>query len=219
VNIYLAGKISCHGWREDLYRYRGVSFSISDWTHDWPVEEGVLSGGHNLTGPFFISCDHGCGHGPHSHGVGFGSGNGTPTDEDFVAFNEVSVCISGSEQEIPKRRQVVLACLRAIRRSDLVFAWIDSEDAFGTFAEIGMALASGVPVSIAVAPNVDPRNIWFLVESAVHRSIPCGSPLEGYLNAVLAVQSNEMQIPPWLGAVRASAEALSALHGALIDHK
>lgn len=50
-------------------------------------------------------------------------------------------------------------CLEQIKNADLLFAWIDSREAFATLAEIGYAVGLGKTVVIAT-PNVD-HELWF----------------------------------------------------------
>lgn len=48
--------------------------------------------------------------------------------------------------------------MRAIERSDLLFAWIDSQDVYGTIAEVGYAAALGKPTWIAGPVQFD--ELW-----------------------------------------------------------
>jgi hypothetical protein len=57
------------------------------------------------------------------------------------------------------RASVVQDALDAIRRSDLVFAWMDRLSAYGTLAEIGYAKALGKKVWIAGPMSYD--DLWF----------------------------------------------------------
>lgn len=58
---------------------------------------------------------------------------------------------------------VVRECWSAIQRTDLMFAYINSPDCFGTLAEIGMAKASGVYVVAAFEDSAewDWDDYWF----------------------------------------------------------
>jgi nucleoside 2-deoxyribosyltransferase len=53
-----------------------------------------------------------------------------------------------------------------IKSSQVVFAWIDSEDAYGTFAEIGYAAAIGKTIVIGYSKNMPVKDMWFLSEFA-----------------------------------------------------
>lgn len=56
--------------------------------------------------------------------------------------------------------------LSQIRRCDIFFAWINSHDAFGTFAEIGFAHSLGKEIYIGYDKSVDHKDMWFLSEMA-----------------------------------------------------
>jgi len=51
--------------------------------------------------------------------------------------------------------------LYQIRECDAVFAWIDSEDAYGTFVEIGFAHALGKPIAVGFSHDVSHEDMWF----------------------------------------------------------
>ena len=57
-------------------------------------------------------------------------------------------------------REVHAAARRSIKRADLVFAWVDRLDCFGTFAEIGFAHGVGKRVIIR-GPEEHP-DLWFV---------------------------------------------------------
>jgi hypothetical protein len=67
-------------------------------------------------------------------------------------------------------RQIVQCCRRAIYNADLVFAYINSPDAYGTIAEIGYAAAYGKFVSLLIGPRVefDYKDFWFLQRIVNH---------------------------------------------------
>jgi hypothetical protein len=62
-------------------------------------------------------------------------------------------------------------CKDAIRKADLIFAWIDSADAYGTLVEIGMAISANpgkvvvVAVDAALGAKVV-RDLWFPMAAA-----------------------------------------------------
>jgi len=131
MKIYLAGKVSKYGdWRAEIIGGRQAEWLNVD--EPWKTRPGIVLGKHDYTGPFFIGCDHGCYHGATSHGM-----RGT---HDSYECSEIA----------PTAEDIVDQCLEAMRRSDLVFAWIDSPDAYGTLIEIGYAFAAGIPVAVAV---------------------------------------------------------------------
>jgi hypothetical protein len=132
--VYLAGKISQHGWREQLTQETVIVRDALDphETRDFPD--------FTLTGPFFVACGHGCAHGPATHGQEYLG----PGDE--------------------ARRRVFDANIDRIEHSDFVFAHINELDCFGTLFEIGHAHASGVPVFLNFGPDLtdrQKRELWF----------------------------------------------------------
>ena len=69
--VYLAGKIRRNEWRDIIYQTRGAVWDSDKFTYDGFANFFVqVNDGLTITGPFFISCDHGCYHGERSHGVG-----------------------------------------------------------------------------------------------------------------------------------------------------
>ena len=61
---------------------------------------------------------------------------------------------------------------KAIRDSDLVFAWITSQDCYGTLVELGYAAALGCKIAVAVPKYLD--DLWFATETAGY--VVCGEP-------------------------------------------
>lgn len=134
INLYLAGKISKDNWRHGLVPgLRG---------HTW--EQGPISTpGFKYTGPFFQSCDHGCLHGPSTHGVG--AGVGTCTEEityspaDIIRLNDAALC-----------------------SADLVFVYVTATDCHGTMVEIGIAAAQlFTRIVVAFAPGIASTDFWY----------------------------------------------------------
>ena len=151
MRIYLAGKITKNGWRNTIVnnpedsRDGKPDFISGDVNMqkipEWPVREKAIFGTHSYTGPYFIGDDHGCAHGAHSHGLGIG--------HDW----------NPDLHNIPSRRQVTKLCIKAIIKSDLIFAWITENDCYGTIAEIGYAFGWGKSIHIAGKHLPD---LWFL---------------------------------------------------------
>ena len=158
-SIYLAGKVRQGCWRHTIVKGLRKAFSGSEYEaknimppeKQWPVlQKAVL--GLDYTGPYFISCDHGCYHGSDTHGVG-GS----------LDVYEATGGHGGSESENGiYRKDVVNWCLGAIDRSDIVFAWIEDKTAYGTIAELGYAKAKGKTIWIAgpEVENGDAYDMW-----------------------------------------------------------
>lgn len=143
--IYLAGKITKHGWREDVLGFSSdnrtfdfdsdLSGELADWPHlQFQSDPSILP--LIYTGPYFQGCDHGC-----THHVGH-------------AWPGENYC----GPTVPAH-DVHQRCLRAIEASDLVFAWIDCLDCYGTLAEIGYASRASVPILIASPTFL--RDLWF----------------------------------------------------------
>lgn len=158
VRVYFAGKIEANDWRHSIYpNLRGACSSNYEAIHlnEWPCVEELTTIPFDekpyvaeYAGPFFLSCDHGCFHGPNKHGL--------LTDEESMEephFNE---------------SQVVELAKRWIIDSDLMFVWLEDTSAYGTLAEIGFAHALGVPIFLYCkdGPNTgDEPNRSFFPES------------------------------------------------------
>lgn len=145
VAVYLAGKITKNGWRNDIVSR--ADLGQTNWAMEamsnelgpkWDIVENGLGNGINLTGPFFVGCDHGCGHGPQSHGVTGG-------------------CIVTHATQ----QQTVRLCTDAIEASDVIFVWLDTEDAHGTLVELGYAKGLGKRIVVAHPPQVTIRSDEF----------------------------------------------------------
>jgi hypothetical protein len=174
VNIYLAGKVEHTCWRHTIVK--GLRESLHDVTSSCAVSEGDLSddiefpilrkaifGQHNYTGPYFIGCDHGCWHGG-------GSEHGLSVELDHGTIAGVS------------RPVITSLCLEAIEDADLVFAWINSNDCYGTIAELGYAKGQGKLIAIAGPHKI--HDMWFVYEMADVAIIPADDP-KSALEAVI----------------------------------
>lgn len=147
MKLYFAGKIGKNDWRTPLVgALAGLGATAA--AEEWPTLERAVLGRHAYVGPYFVACDHGCGHAPDGHGARAGA--------------ETPGCF-----EPTPRALVVERCLEAVRRADLVFAWIDSVTAYGTIFELGFARAIGKPIVIAHPRGFyDARDLWFARASA-----------------------------------------------------
>lgn len=154
MKIYLAGKIGADDWRHSVVSgLKDAIYEFSDSLHDikdgvirlWRVLPGSILGTHDYTGPYFIACDHGCGHGENSHGLAAGKG-------DF------------SCNYTPTQAQVRGLCYEAIANSDVLFAWITDKTVYGTLVEIGIAWQLGVKVYISGPELFD--DLWFAYQCA-----------------------------------------------------
>lgn len=168
LKIYLAGKITKdNDWRGDIlgsHRPGGQDSepfegaALSDWK--WQPQTGAIFGAHDYAGPFFVSCDHGCAHGPTSHGMGAGEG-------DLCGIDP------------PTREEVVARCMVAIQESDLLFAYLTSADAYGTLIEMGYARGRGVDVAVAWSPSLNVSEMWFARDIATYVAGPFSNPSHG----------------------------------------
>ena len=65
---------------------------------------------------------------------------------------------------------VARVCFGWLAASNVVFAWITSMDAHGTFAELGYAKARGIPIFVAFDRDEidqdDERELWFIRQMA-----------------------------------------------------
>jgi hypothetical protein len=134
--IYIAGKIASYDFRHDL---------IPNLRDAMAPQAPLDCGGFIYTGPFFISCDHSCLHGPTSHGVGLVSDGCEPYEPQTHAG-------------------VWTRNARALRQSSAVFAYIESDDAYGTLVEIGQAQALGIPVWVLFGPKATASEMWYAAQ-------------------------------------------------------
>ncbi|WP_336638225.1 hypothetical protein [Lysinibacillus fusiformis] len=77
--------------------------------------------------------------------------------DDLVIFNDGTVDI---KTELFKR------CIEDISRANAVFAWIDSEDRYGTLAEIMYAFSKGLYIYVVISPSISTNELWFPLEAA-----------------------------------------------------
>ena len=168
-NVYLAGKVSKNCWRNTIVDLRCASWNEPPCSEPlsenafWPMLEVVIKEKHvhaklDYVGPYFVSCDHGCFHGDRSHGM-------MPSRED-VCRDVLAPAVS---DPVDTRSIVRRLCLDALRRADIVFAWIESLDAFGTLFELGYAASLGKRIVIAAPYDLDLREWWFALQP--HRII------------------------------------------------
>lgn len=164
--VYLAGKIAPTDWRHTIFtNLRSVdAYRYGDEAPAWPSVRNLGSpdaeyrDGFHYAGPYFLACDHSCAHGDNNHGLGADDGG----------------CIPST----PRQERVVAWCLKWLRESDVVFCWLDAEDAYGTIAELGYAHALGRPIFLAWPSDRLPppswwTDTWFVREMA---SALCPAP-------------------------------------------
>ena len=145
--VYLAGKIWVNDWRGNLYRSRVID--TEKYTANELAERSVMVNNElTITGPFFISCDHGCYHGSGKHGVG--AINSLHSDE-----------WGGCLGNFFTKDDVFNICKRQIDRAEIIFAYIDQNDCYGTLAEIGYAHAKDKEIIITFSNKELEKEMWF----------------------------------------------------------
>jgi hypothetical protein len=148
--IYLAGKITKHDWREQIVFLRD-SVGAGDPERDlFDPKFSIDCPDFIYGGPFFVSCDHGCGHGAGMHGTGAGV---NATD---------SVCISAVASHITQRRVFEINRQR-IARADRIFTFIDQTDCYGTLIELGLAAQLNKDIAVTFGENLtfkEIRELW-----------------------------------------------------------
>ena len=146
-SVYLAGKIGCDDWRNKIYDARAM------WAQNYSANALCITLHHvdeelDITGPFFISCDHGCYHGEGTHGVG--------------AVNDIHFDYSGCIGNYFTRDDVFNICKNQIDNAEIVFAYIDCRDCYGTLGEIGYAHAKGKDIIILFKYEELKKEMWFI---------------------------------------------------------
>jgi hypothetical protein len=173
MNVYLAGKVDPKNgaWRNAIlgmdYAYdsrKRERVSVPRWATETPYDDdwksvvnrwtprpGIVLGLHTYTGPYRqeIRPDVDWKHKGEFHGVTTWGMHGdfhTPGAEDHIATEAKA----------------------AIERSDLIFAYLNTPDAFGTLLEIGYAAALGKFVSLVIHEDAmwSPEDYWFVMRFA-----------------------------------------------------
>ena len=168
-SVYLAGKMGTT-WRDTLMREdirirggwscerKGILQWIEEGPGDFPWATAPncvgVTGRHaiSLTGPYWMPRDIGCGH----------------DSADSVDSESPSTHAAGFDQH---SYMVTRNCNAAIKSADLIFAWIDSADAYGTLVEIGMAVSADPEKVVVVAIDASlgtkvVRDLWFAMAAA-----------------------------------------------------
>ena len=175
--FYLAGKISGTHWRSSIvpgwsqenhsYQY-GAAFLEYESDKKWAIVPNActaLGAGLHYAGPWWNDSDS-CGHssasmssGPHGYGSQISGGTSASRSGEILA-----------------------AVHSAIACSDMLFAWIDSGDCYGTIYEIGYAKAIGKPVVVGVSEEfcatAVSADMWLCMQS--NYVVPDKSPLHSW---------------------------------------
>ena len=146
-NVYLAGKIDMYDWRIAFINYRNETPWGWDGTPiDWFLAQRVaIDESATMTGPYFISCDHGCYHGEGTHGV--------QCDWECAGFSL-------------KRNDVEYISRRQIDAADVLLAYINDRTCYGTLAEIGYARAKNKYIIVIYDSEELHDEMWFVGEMA-----------------------------------------------------
>ena len=138
---------ACTGDDDAAWIYSGVEHMVD-----------TTNRGIKYVGPHFVSCDHGCLHGPNQHGAL----RGVDQDSGWEPLP--------GEPAIKDIRQAVFAAnMQRIYKSDAMFAYLDKEDAEGTKFELGYGYAHAKPTYVFLSPKLSDKfvnNIWFIRQGA-----------------------------------------------------
>jgi hypothetical protein len=164
--IYFAGKIGPEDWRCELFGHRtgGVDASGDDFGFKTVFDKTYVRdmGAVVYGGPFFISCDHRCAHGPATHGA------------------RPKGCLVDVDEGVLETHKAIWRVNRArIERADLVFAYINEVDCFGTLIELGYAAALNKPITIGIGRNIkieEFNDLWMARQCATMGDALLGSP-------------------------------------------
>ena len=146
-SFYLAGKITGDLWRSEIIKEYGAQNKLAVRLPDNPGDYwGTLNNavsvleGHKLTytGPWWVAPD-------------ICSGHAWAVDSEgpHATQNVHDHCMTLDHVGSLDRSLVCLNIRNAIKKADLVFAWINSLDCYGTLFEIGYAVALGKAVVVA----------------------------------------------------------------------
>lgn len=177
LTIYLAGKIGNRDWRtqilspEDSAINHADNVDYPDLSKPWPVRNEAIFGVHHYAGPYFSDCRH-IGSGDDSHQAGANCHDTVYCDGPCSSCRGIGQSDDGHdcgecggtkvEQEsmrCERADRLTYRCFDAIRRCDVLFAWIDSLDCYGTIVEIGYAVALGKSVWVEGPRRF--RDMWF----------------------------------------------------------
>jgi len=172
-SFYLAGKITGTTWREtivDEWSFENHSSSYCqaymDYEEDgtWAVVPHACtvldSISLSYTGPWWRD--------PFCHGLSHDSNYPHGYSADGEPWKEES-----------DKKQIANAVSKAIRESDLLFAWIDSHDCYGTLLEIGYAKGLGKTIVAVFSDEIDTSQLW-LTQAAATYSLTAKTPRDGW---------------------------------------
>lgn len=168
-NVYLAGKfedvelrgssyLTASNWRDDIVTFsviynRNDHFDLSECL-EWDIVKDGISDGINYSGPIFL-----------------GEHNVPMEDHGYDGFLD------------NQREQVFTLCKKAIDKSDILFAWINSSDCHGTLCEIGYAYEKVKHLIVIYRNEALKNEVWFASQFA-NLSFICESPKEAFWKAM-----------------------------------
>ena len=153
--IYMAGKVGKRDWRHQLLGVDRIAHGWDDFTtyhtNGWQEFELLT-----YVGPFFVSCDHAC---FHHNGVHGAASLTHPKDGH-------TICTALSDG--PSPTQVHRRAVQGILDSNIVLAYIDKPDAYGTLFEIGFAVANKKRVVLCISDELRDieKDFWFIARGA-----------------------------------------------------
>lgn len=155
--IYFAGKIGKNDWRHKIVpglrgAWHGACLEPADPEVIVPIRFELGGTAFDYAGPYFVGCDHGCFHGPESHGI---VDAGEPADDRILT---------------PERYDVFGLCLSWLQSADVVFAHVESGDAQGTMFELGWAF-DRIQVFLNFTTEALAAECWFAARSACRLSV------------------------------------------------
>jgi len=169
LKIYFAGKIGKNDWRHKLIpdlrgAWNGIECgeSVGDLNELQPVTWEQDGFDLQCTGPYFVSCDHGCFHGDTNHGqISDFLCDGNPDEEDSEAESpeEKTKRPEDLTHWLQDRERVYHSCESWLAQSEVIFAYIDDEGAYGTIAEI---LSTDHPTALIFSSREIFKSYWFL---------------------------------------------------------
>lgn len=176
-SVYLAGKITGDDWRGEIvdgWAYQnhsghnyGRALGDSDgksWDSVPYAAPAAFGAKLDYVGPWWFDCGVCGGHGtasdcwePHAYTYGEFDKHGLP-------------CRPLDEGERAEAMFLVRRNIdAAIKACDLLFAWINSDDCFGTIFEIGLAVARKKTVVVASPRDFDDQQMWLCQRFAADR--------------------------------------------------
>lgn len=160
IRWYLAGKIGdADDWRSEVVRgldgaNRAFRAEVEDapYVERFPILESAVLGheGWDYVGPYYVEAH--CG-----------------WNDDYVSHAAPDGLGS---HDVEDRTVIHSLCLRAIRECDIVFAWVDRADCYGTLVEVGYALSQDKRIMVCFPPSAAKieQDMWFVASCSNERA-------------------------------------------------